>query len=172
LIRAWVCVLSLTLSAYGCGKEEQPAAETRSSSGTKAGGTQATPPTVDADGCVLSELWSHCLVKKRLENAGVAPQPLDSLTVDGLAVRAQRWQVGRAELAVFIYSSAAALEGDLVKFDTSRSQLREGSRVDWPGRPQTIVSRNLLAVLSGGSERQQERVRDVITAGLPALQPR
>lgn len=130
--------------------------------------------TVSAGGapCVLSPLWSPCLVRKALDNAGLGPIEEDSVHHPFLGVAGRRWKLGRAELQTFLYPSAAALQHDLVTFDTVTSQPRTGPRVAWAGAPSAIVSRNLLAVFIGGSERQNERIHLVLEAGILGVRSR
>ena len=123
--------------------------------------------------CLLAPLWSPCLLLKALENAGLAPVEEDSVHYPFLATSGRRWRLGRAELQTFIYPSAEALQKDLAALDTATGQPRSGrDRVDWSRPPATIVSRNLLAFLLGGTERHDERIRNAIEAGVLGTKPR
>lgn len=130
--------------------------------------------TVAAGGapCVLAPLWSPCLVRKALDNAGLAPIEEDSVHHPFLAVAGRRWKLGRGELQTFLYPSLAAIQRDLATFDTATAQPRAGPRVAWDGAPSAIVSRNLLAVFIGGSERQNERIHLALEAGIPGVRSR
>ncbi len=123
--------------------------------------------------CLLAPLWSPCLLLKALENAGLAPVEEDSVHYPFLATGGRRWRLGRAELQTFIYPSAEVLQKDLAAIDTLTGQPRSGrDRVDWRRPPATIVSRNLLAFLLGGTERHDERIRNALEAGVLGIKPR
>lgn len=163
--------LALLLFA-GCAKGEVPIDSTaaKSSAAPVDSGTRVAG---GAGACVLADLWSPCLLRKALENAGLAPQEEDSVHYPFLGPGGRRWRLGRAELQTFLYPSAEALRADLARFDTLTGQPRTGrDRVEWSRPPATIVSRNLLAFLLGGNERQDERIRNSIEAGVLGIKPR
>ena len=83
-----------------------------------------------------------------------------------LSVSGTRYQLGREQLEVYVYPSAAARERDFAAIDSVRVA-PEGESVSWPATPTLIVSDNLAAILIGGSPRQVERVSNAIRAGLP-----
>lgn len=157
-------------AAIACRSDKSPARDSSMGASTSAAVTASTKPNEPT--CYAAELWSPCLLKKRLENAGLAPVEKDSVEHEFLHVKGLHWQLGRSELQTFIYPTAEALQHDLAGFDTLRAQPRSGSRVDWGGPPTVLVSRNLLAVFASLNERQVERVSDAITAGLLPLRSR
>lgn len=123
--------------------------------------------------CVLAELWSPCLLRKALENAGLAPQEQDSVHYPFVHAGGRRWQLGRAELQTFVFPSVEALRADLAAIDTATGQPRSGrDRVEWSAVPTFIVNRNLLGILIGGSERQGERIHNALEAGVLTTKPR
>jgi hypothetical protein len=77
-----------------------------------------------------------------------------------------RYQVGRQELQVYLYPSAADRERDFRAIDSASVSPRD-SIVTWPDTPTLIVSNNLAAILVGGTPQQIERVSNAIRAGLP-----
>lgn len=163
-------VLLAVLAACGDG-----AGQTDSATAVRSDSVAAVPTRVAASpgACVLAPLWSPCLLRKALENAGLAPQEEDSVHYPFLATAGRRWRLGRAELQTFMYPTAEALRADLAKLDTITGQPRSGGdRVEWSRPPATIVSRNLLVFLLGGNERQDERIRNAIEAGVLAIKPR
>jgi hypothetical protein len=167
-------VAAAMLMALACARDTRGPADTaavlavRDSSASA--GVQTSRP---GGGCLLAELWSPCLLKKALENAGLAPQEVDSVHHSFFGVAGRRWRLGRAELQTFIYPTIAALSADLARFDTARAQPRGSvGHIDWTGRPETITSRNLLAFLIGGNDRQRERIRDAMEAGVLGVRPR
>ena len=173
-------LLAVALLAACGGREEG----TRDSSTTAAGspfhdtgarGKTTTNGEVNgvSGACLLAALWSPCLLRKALENAGLAPQEEDSVHYPFLKTGGRRWRLGRAELQTFIYPSAEVLQADLAAIDTVTGQPKSGrDRVEWSRPPATIVSRNLLAFLLGGTERHDERIRNALEAGVLGLKPR
>lgn len=155
----------------GCGRKNDDAvASTRASGNAEAVPAVATP---GQGGCVLAELWSACLLRKALENAGLAPREQDSLHYPFFKAAGRRWILGRAELQTFIYPTTAALDADLAGFDTTTGQPRKGrDHVQWAAPPIVIRNRNLLALLIGGSERHDERIRNALEAGVLSTRPR
>ena len=170
---AWTrATLIALVAAAACSKRSEPPDEkTASAASTEAhAATAAGSPAGSA--CVMAELWSQCQLRKRLENAGLAPRDVDSVHYEFLHASGRKWMLGKAQLQTFIYPSAERLRVDLAAFDTSTAQPRNGSHIDWGAPPTVIVSRNLLAVFAGLNERQTERVSNVLSAGLPVLTPK
>ena len=83
-----------------------------------------------------------------------------------LSVEGTAYQVGNAELQVFIYDDAADVARDIAKLDTIAVAPR-GQRVKWPDKPTLIRNNNLAAILLGQNALQIERVQRALMAGLP-----
>ena len=112
--------------------------------------------------------WDVAALEKRLDLQGMAPRKRPApvrhpfLSVEGAA-----YQIGNAELQVFIYEDAEAVERDLSKLDTVTVAPR-GQKVKWPDKPTLIRNNNLAAILLGQNALQIERVQRALMAGLPA----
>ena len=163
----------------GCGARGERASDSNAAvanapmSDTTAHATAMGEASGAPGACVLAPLWSPCLLRKALENAGLAPQEEDSVHYPFLKTGGRRWRLGRAELQTFVYKSAEALQKDLAGLDTVTGQPKSGhDRVDWSRPPATIVSRNLMAFLVGGTERHDERIRLALEAGVLGIKPR
>lgn len=166
--------LALPLLA-ACGSSRNGDGDSSSAAVSALSGDQGARPVAGgaAETCVLAELWSPCLLRKALENAGLAPLEEDSVHYPFLKTGGRRWRLGRAELQTFIYPGVQELRADLAAFDTLSGQPKSGrDRVEWSRPPATIVSRNLIAFLLGGNERQDERIRNSLEAGVLGIKPR
>jgi hypothetical protein len=112
--------------------------------------------------------WSEAQLTQRLVNAGLAPRADDSipahprLPVPPLALR-----VGSAHLLAWVFPDSVARARVSATIDTL-SAIPKGQANPWAEPPMFLVQNNLIAVLVGGSDRQRERVRLAIEAGLPA----
>jgi hypothetical protein len=173
--------------ALGCsqGPGERVPAGAAADSGRTTPPTPATPPAVagrgadsssaDAaggpapgDDCPMAGSWQRCSVEKRLERAGLAVRR-DSTQVrhDFLDVPGDVYRLGRGELQVFLYPSAAERQRDWAGIDSARVA-PEGKFISWPTPPTLIVSENLAAILLSLNGRLIDRVQLALTAGLPA----
>ena len=77
------------------------------------------------------------------------------------------YQVGSSTLDVYLYADSLARKAVIATLDTVMAA--PPGRTDvYPPRHILIVQNNLAAVMVGGSDTQQERVRLALEAGLPA----
>jgi hypothetical protein len=160
--RAWRAAAALALAA--CGTRDDPvarAADTTSPEG------HFVAPALQPGGappCALGALWAQCSVRERLERAGLAPQPVDTVRHAFLHVPGQRYKVGDAELQAFVYETTDMRQRDTAPLDSVRAA-PPGVETSWERPPTLITSGNLAAILIGGNERQVERVTLALTAG-------
>ena len=131
----------------------------------------ASPPpalrSTGDTGCVLTGAWRLCSVEDRLERAGLAPRlRADTIRHAFMNVPGQLLLLGDSELQIFLYADSGAMRRDVMRLDTIRVGPPD-MMVTWIASPTLITSNNLAAILLGGSERQVERVRNALTAGLP-----
>ena len=111
--------------------------------------------------------WDVAALEKRLDLQGMAPRKRDEpVRHPFLSVAGTSYLVGNAELQVFIYEDAAAVDRDLAALDTVTVAPR-GQRVKWPDKPTLIRNNNLAAILLGQNALQIERVQRALMAGLP-----
>ncbi len=174
-----VLALLVLMAAPACGAAEsgeQGAAPDTGRHGQANTGAAAPvrvpPPGLDSSPAPLASstglgLWNVANLEKRLDLQGMAPRKLPApvrhpfLSVDGSA-----YQVGNAELQVFIYDDAAGVERDLARLDTITVAPR-GEQVKWPTKPTLIRNNNLAAIFLGQNALQIERVQRALMAGQP-----
>lgn len=112
--------------------------------------------------------WDQVQLTQRLVNAGLAPRADDSLpSHPKLPVAPIGLRVGRAHLLAWIFADSTARLKVSATIDTV-SAIPKGQQNAWAEPPMFVMQNNLIAVLVGGSDRQRERVRLAIEAGLPA----
>lgn len=112
--------------------------------------------------------WSDCNLEKRLESSGLAPRRAQgAIRQPFLSVPGIVFALGSAELQSYLYADTTVLLRDLARLDTSRVA-PPTMQISWRKTPTLIHSNNLLAILLSDDETQVERVRNAITAGLPA----
>lgn len=107
-------------------------------------------------------------MEERLDRAGLAPRR-DSVAVRQpfMHVPGVRFHVGGAELQVYVYPDSAARARDTGPLDTLTVS-PPSAPVTWPAPASLIVSNNLAAILLAQNDRQRERVRLALEAGLAA----
>jgi hypothetical protein len=111
--------------------------------------------------------WDEPHLVERLVRAGLAPQAKPGETGEKYwKAPVLVYQVGNATLHAYIYSDSLVRKAVVARLDTLQAA-PPGATV-YPPRHILIVQNNLAAVLVGGSDVQQDRVRLAIEAGLPA----
>ncbi len=116
--------------------------------------------------------WDEPHLVERLVRAGLAPQARpDEKAEKYWKAPLLAYQVGAAMLHVYLYSDSLARKAVVAKLDTVQAA-PPGTTGVYPLRHILIVQNNLAAVLVGGSDAQQERVRLALEAGLPAASRR
>jgi hypothetical protein len=155
----------LCLCACACSAEnprEAPAVRARS--GVEAVAQQARR----APGTASTGRWDEPQLTQRLVNAGLAPRPDDSLpSHPDYKVKPVGYRVGRAHLLAWFFADSSARKSVSAFIDTLTA-IPRGQATAWAEPPTFVMQNNLIAVLVGGSDRQRERVRLAIEAGLPA----
>ncbi len=112
--------------------------------------------------------WNVAQLTQRLVNAGLAPRADDSLpSHPRFAVTPVGFRVGRAHLLAWIFPDSTSRRTVSATVDTLTA-ISKGQPNPWAEPPMFIVHGNLMAILVGANERQRERVRLAIEAGLPA----
>ena len=105
---------------------------------------------------------------ERLVRAGLAPQAMrDQKGDEYWKVPVLAYQVGPSILYVYLYADSLARRAVTSTLDTLMAAPPGRSDV-YPLRHILILQNNLAAVMVGGSDTQQERVRLALEAGLPA----
>ncbi len=110
--------------------------------------------------------WDEAQLTQRLVNAGLAPRADDSLpSHPKLAVAPVGLRVGKAHLLAWFFADSTARLMVSTTIDTLTA-IPKGQPNPWAEPPMFVVHNNLIAVLVGGTDRQRERVRLAIEAGL------
>lgn len=117
---------------------------------------------------VVTGRWDHPQLLQRLVNAGLAPRPDDSLPAHpDYRVKPVGYRLGKAHLLAWIYSDSMARRTMSGTIDTVAA-IPGGQATAWAEPPMFVMHNNLIAVVIGGSDRQRERIRLAIEAGLRA----
>jgi hypothetical protein len=112
--------------------------------------------------------WDEAQLTRRLVDAGLAPRADDSIPAHPrLPVPPVTLRVGSAHLLAWIFADSIVRRGVSATIDTL-SAIPKGQPNPWAEPPMFLTQNNLIAILVGGSDRQRERVRLAIEAGLPA----
>jgi hypothetical protein len=113
--------------------------------------------------------WGQSQLTQRLIDAGLAPRPDDSLpTHPDYKVKPVAYRLGGAHLLAWIYSDSMARRAVSATIDTLTAFPKAEASAAWAALPEFVVQNNLIAVILGGSDRQRERIRLAIEAGLAA----
>jgi hypothetical protein len=167
-MRITLLAISVFLVACESAADKQAKAEAKARTEISAESSKAAV----AASLPLTGKWDEPHLVERLVRAGLAPRALrDAKPQDYWKVPLLAYQVGPSELHVYLYSDSSARKAVTSTLDTLMAAP--------PGRAGAyalnhimIVQNNLAAVMVGGTETQQERVRLAIEAGLPAPQKR
>lgn len=110
--------------------------------------------------------WDQPQLMQRLVNSGLAPRPDDSLpSYPDYKVKPVGYRLGKAHLLAWVFSDSLARRTVSAAIDTLTA-IPKGQPTVWAEPPMFIMQNNLIAVVVGGSDRQRERVRLAIEAGL------
>ena len=123
---------------------------------------QPSGPATDAG---TDGLWTMASLEKRLDLQGMVPRRLPDTVRHGfLGIPGTAFQIGNAELQVFVYDDPRALAADIARLDTVTVS-PPGSPVAWPRKATLIRNANLAAILLSENQIQIERVQRAIMAG-------
>lgn len=117
-------------------------------------------------------LWSEAYVLERLVRAGVAPRPIEDAPAgpDWMRVRPTIFAAGGGEVHAWIYKDSTARRAVTDSLDPATGA--PPGRVPPFASPMIFVMQNnLAAIISGGSETNQERIALALQGGLPAAPP-
>ena len=159
LVAFTLVIAACTSSADKAARVEQAARTAISAESTTAAAAAALPPTGK---------WDQPHLVERLVRAGLAPQALHDQKAEPFwKVPLVAYQLGPSMLHVYLYPDSLARRAVTSTLDTLLAA-PPGSAGVYPLRHILIVQNNLAAVMVGGTDTQQERVRLAIEAGLPA----
>jgi hypothetical protein len=116
--------------------------------------------------------WDEPHLVERLVRAGLAPQAMhDQKGEPYWKVPVLAYQVGPSILYAYVYADSLTRRSVTSTLDTLMAA-PPGTAGVYPLRHILIMQNNLAAVMVGGSDTQQERVRLALEAGLPAASRR
>lgn len=160
------CV-GIALALIACGRGEGRAGGVSDSAAQATLAVPAVPGATLPAACPKTGRWTACLVRERLERSGLAPQR-DTMNSElpALSVAPERYRVGDAALAVYVFPDTLARRRGASMLDTTRF-IAPSRALGIQGEATAIQSDNLLALLFSRNEHRRERVADALTAGPP-----
>lgn len=162
-MRAALIAFAAALAACTSAAEKQARAEAAARTEISAESSKAAV----AASLPLTGKWDEPHLVERLVRAGLAPRALrDQKGGDYWKVPVLAYQVGPALLEVYLYPDSAARKAVTSALDTL-SAAPPGRAGVYPLSHILVQQNNLAAVMVGGNETQQERVRLALEAGLP-----
>jgi len=162
-----VLVVLVVLSA--CGGEAKRAVEQQA---TRAAIETAESTATRVAAQPATGLWSEATVLERLVRAGVAPRPVEDAPdgPDWMRVRPAVFAAGGGEVHAWVYVDSTARRAVTDALDPATGA--PPGRVPPFASPMIFVMQNnLAAIISGGSETNQERIALALQGGLPAAPP-
>ncbi len=163
--RQFVAGMALLLSA-ACAGDGNAIDSLRADSAARAvagapARARSGPPT-DAG---VNGLWTIPSLEKRLDLQGMVPRRrAEPVRHPFMSVQGTAYQLGNADLQVFIYESADALARDVRGIDTV-TVAPHSAPVQWPAKATIITNSNLAAILLSDNAVQVERVQKALMAG-------
>jgi hypothetical protein len=159
LVAFTVVISACTSSSEKQARVEQAARTAMAAESTTAAAAAAMPETGK---------WDVPHLVERMVRAGLAPQALHDQKAEAFwKAPLVAYQIGPSMLHVYFYPDSLARKAVTSTLDTLLAA-PPGSAGVYPLRHILIMQNNLAAVMVGGSDTQQERVRLAIEAGLPA----
>lgn len=155
--------------AGACGGEAKRAEET---SAARAGIARAESTATSVAAMPRTGLWTASQVLERLVRAGVAPRAVEQAPAGPNWMRARPavFAAGGGEVYAWIYRDSTARRAVTDALDPFTGA--PAGRVPPFSSPMVfLVQNNLAAVITGGSETNQERVALALQAGLPVTPP-
>ena len=107
--------------------------------------------------------WDMEAVKSALQTAGLAAKDLGPVTQPFMSVRATVFQIGEAELQIFLYGDVGAMTRDVTALDTTRVS-PPTMMISWRAKPTLLTTNNLAAIIVTHDEALRRRIRDALTA--------
>jgi hypothetical protein len=158
-------LLAFTVVAAGC---SSPGKEAKVEQATRAAIAAESSTAAAAASMPSAGRWDEPHLVERLVRAGLAPRAMHDQKGEGYwRVPVLAYQVGPSVLQVYLYADSLDRRAVTSTLDTLTAAPLGRPGV-YPPRHILIVQNNLAAVMVGGSDTQQERVRLALEAGLPA----
>lgn len=156
--RAAICVLLVTIALGSCGKDERDRRAQDVVASVPPAPLAGPKDTVASAGRLD---WNLASVEEVLRKAGLNPVRKGTIRQPFLPGAGVLYEVGRAELQVYIYADAGAVARDTDPLDTSRVA-PPTMQISWRMPPALIVDNNLVAILLTRDESLRRRVKVAI----------
>lgn len=155
-----------TWTLAGCGgaeSREQEQAKVARTAIAEAESTVTRAAALPATG-----LWSEAHLMERLVRTGVLPRPLEGTVPEAPWMQQApiALTAGGGEVFAWIYADSVARKAVTDGLDPDTGAPR-GTTSPWAIPMQVVINNNLVAVITGGTERNQERIALALQAGLP-----
>lgn len=155
-----------TLAVLGCESREERQARLAEVARTRIAAESArasAAPAVPSMGA-----WTEAQLVKRLVDAGLAPQRRDSATgPQWMGVPVVSFTLGVAVLDAYVYHDSTARLSIVARLDPV-TLAPTGRESHWGVPRELIQNGNLLAVVTGGTDRQRDRIATALAAGVGA----
>jgi hypothetical protein len=161
--------IMLPLLLAACGGE---AARVEQAKAERAGIAKSESTAVRVAALPATGLWSKEHVLERLVRAGVAPREIADAPAGPVWMRAPVvvFAAGGGEVHVWIYADSMARKAVTAGLDAATGT-PTGTVSPFAAPMVFVTQNNMAAVVTGGSETNQERVALALQAGLPAARP-
>ena len=159
--------LWLPLTVAGCGSAEDRQAEQQAQTRTAMAEGAATATRAAAT--PSTGLWTEEQLFDRLLRSGVAPRRPEAASAPGPTWMGKEPIVilaGGGEVRAWIFPDSVARRAVTDRLDPETGT-PPGETVPFPPPMRFIIQNNLAAVITGGTETNQERVALALQAGLP-----
>lgn len=164
-----ITLLVAPLLLTSCDRE---AAETRREQQERSGIAKAESTAVQVAELPATGLWSKEHLLERLVRSGVAPREVPDAPTGPtwMGRRALVVAAGGGEVYAWIYADSTARKAATDSLDEATGAPK-GTNPAFAGPMVFIRQNNLAAMITGGSETNQERIALALQAGLPAAKP-
>jgi hypothetical protein len=106
--------------------------------------------------------WDLDAVRSALQATGLAAKDLGPVTQPFMSVGGTVFQIGDAELQVFIYGDVGAVMRDVIRLDTLRVS-PPTMMISWRAKPSLLTMNNLAAIIVTDDEALRRRIRNALT---------
>lgn len=110
-------------------------------------------------------VWDAGQLTKRLADAGLAPQRLDTVRAKPwMGVPVVAFRLGDARLDAYVYHDSIAARTVADRLDAA-TLAPPGTESPWAKPHELARNGNLLGIVVGGTDRQRERITTALAAG-------
>jgi hypothetical protein len=162
--------LLLALTLAGC--ESAESRRERERGAERGAMAEAVATATQAAAVPATGLWSEAHLLDRLVRAGVAPRRVEPTPSGPEWMRGDPlvFQAGGGEVWAWIYADSTERRSVTDALDPGTGT-PPGRTVPFPPPMVFVTQNNLAAVITGGTERNQDRITLALQAGLPVAAP-